>query len=222
MKSAAISIIISSIIIIPLFTRNLKAEFYSSDEDCFSGLNPFYSLKMISITILLLMNLYRIYFSLGWVSVLITPGDSSYKAMLKEVMWLQRAYRTVVYGIILLLSTILFIFSCLLEYYQLKSCLNGKNEALDIVIKEYKFSLICIGVIILFYMYELITIRFLVKKVLKKWNTLDYRMGERTKLGWIFFFKSLSIIQIIPLAIFISIIFLNYKFSFTNKLTKNI
>ena len=211
MKSAALSIILSSIFIVPLFTMNLNAKYYPRDENCFSGVNPFYSLKMLSLTTLLLMIIYRIYFSLGWFSTLRIPGDVSYIAMLREVMWLQRAYRTIVYGIIILISTILFSLSCLIEYHQLKTCLNANNSALDKVVKNNKYSFFCLGVVLIVYIFEFNYIKGLVFNVAKKWNSIDYGMGQRSKLGWIFFFKKINIIQIVCFSIFILFMIVCYK-----------
>ena len=211
MKSAALSIILSSIFILPLFTMNLNAKYYPRDENCFSGVNPFYSLKMLSLTTLLLMIIYRIYFSLGWFSTLRIPGDVSYIAMLREVMWLQRAYRTIVYGIIILISTILFSLSCLIEYHQLKTCLNANNSALDKVVKNNKYSFFCLGVVLIVYIFEFNYIKGLVFNVAKKWNSIDYGMGQRSKLGWIFFFKKINIIQIVCFSIFILFMIVCYK-----------
>ena len=211
MKSAALSIILSSIFIIPLFTMNLNAKYYPRDENCFSGVNPFYSLKMISITNILLMIIYRIYFSLGWASTLSIPGDYNYIAMLREVMWLQRAYRTVVYGIIILFSTILFTLSCLLEYHQLKSCINMNNDALDKVVKNNKYSFTFLGVILISFIFEFNYIKGLIFNVAKKWNSIDYGMGQRSKLGWIFFFKKINVIQIVAFSIFFLFMFFCYK-----------
>ena len=211
MKSAALSIILSSIFIVPLFTMNLNAKYNPRDENCFSGVNPFYSLKMLSLTTLLLMIIYRIYFSLGWFSTLRIPGDVSYIAMLREVMWLQRAYRTIVYGIIILISTILFSLSCLIEYHQLKTCLNANNSALDKVVKNNKYSFFCLGVVLIVYIFEFNYIKGLVFNVAKKWNSIDYGMGQRSKLGWIFFFKKINIIQIVCFSIFILFMIVCYK-----------
>ena len=211
MKSAALSIILSSIFIIPLFTMNLNAKYYPSDENCFTRVNPFYSLKIISITTLLLMIIYRIYFSLGWASTLSIPGDHSYVSMLREVMWLQRGYRTVVYGIIILISTILFSISSLIEYNQFKSCLNGNNDALDKVVNNNKYSFTCIGVIVISFIFEFNYIKGFVFNVAKNWNNIDYGMGKRSKLEWIFFFKRINVFQIVGFSIFFLFLFFCYK-----------
>ena len=83
-KSAAISIFITTICLLILIPKNIN-----------------HYTKISSLIILLIKILYRIYFCSNWyIYGEYIPDDTCIKAMMIEVMMSQRGYRMVYYGII--------------------------------------------------------------------------------------------------------------------------
>ena len=94
--------------------------------------------------------------------------------MMIEVMMSQRGYRMVYYGIINLISTILFLYPSF----------NGNDNTLD---KSSNGAIFFI--IILVYLFEAIYFYPLIIYTIKYWRSIDYGMGDMSVLHQIFFWR---------------------------------
>ena len=219
MKKTGLFIILSSVCLIVLIPRTFKKQSYINKEvinNC--KLESFWSLfKKLSIIALFLMNTYRIYFYCGWLYyIYFIPADRETKTKMGQVMSYQRGYRTIYYGIISLISSILFLLGSILEYKKLKYCLFGYDNAINEIYKFEKKSLFIICIILFLFCLEFYYIQRLVFIVLKNWKKINYGLGEITILKDIFFFRKINFIHIIYFFLFYLLLFFKFKYKLFN------
>ena len=210
-RSAAISTIIISICLIYLIPKVLKeSSYYILQYKLDSSL---FSLKFISLIPLLLIVLYRIYFWSNWyIYIEYIDDDNCMKSMMIEVMEMQRGYRMVYYGIINIISSIIFLGSYYFEYNKFKQNLSG-NYAINEIFDKEKINVIIIGIILLANLIESLYLKQLISMILKNWFSIDYGMEERSKCKQIFFWKfKCNFIMIISYSIIFCGMILSYKF----------
>jgi len=216
-KSAAISTAIISILLIYLIPKVYTERLYYIDQYKVEPSSILFFLKIMSLIPLLLIVLYRIYFSSNWyIYIEYINDDSCIKSMMIEVMEMQRGYRMVYYGVIHIISSFIFLCSYYFEYNYFKHNLSGKYAIGEIFNKE-KVNAIIIGIILLVYLIESLYLKELISMILKNWFNIDYGMGERTKAEQIFFWRfKCNFIIIISYSLIFGGMFLSYKFN--NKL----
>lgn len=205
-KSSAISTAITCLCLIILIPQNIKKGYLLKDAaDCHTN---YFFIKNLSLFILFLTALYRIYFCSNWyIYCEYIPDDTCWKTMMIEVMECQRGYRLVYYGIITLFSSFIFMISTYFEYNNFKICLSERYSNLDIVYNKETNSFILIGIIIVVYLAEVFYLKKLVFYILKSWNHIDYGMGEMSLKEQIFFWRiKPNYIMLISYSIIISVI----------------
>ena len=219
MKKTGLFIFITSICLIQLIPRTFKNGPYFKNDDI-NNCNPnsiILILKKISVIALILMNFYRIYFYGGWLHYIhYNPAEKATKVNMREIMSYQRGYRIVHYGIIILTSSILFLLGSILEYKNYKNCLNGKNNAINLIYKYEKNSLIFLGIILVIYCIEFYYYKRLVYIVIKNWNSINYNLGKMSIWRQLFFFIKINFIQILSFLAFGLILYFNFKLKLFN------
>ena len=213
MKKTSLSIFITSICIALLIPQTFKKNYYLDSKDGCETSPILGIIKKVSVLILFFKVLYRIYFCSGWIYLNnFGPKDPSYKTKLQEIMTFQRGYRTIFYGIITFISCLSYFISAYFEYKILKTCLIQKNNYFNDLYKKERFSFICMAIIAINYIIELLFLRYLVLRILKNWNKIDYGIGKNSIFKQIFFFNKINFIQIISFIIYFIILFFSYKF----------
>ena len=223
-KSAAISIIITSICIILLIPKIFKEGQYIKEKyNCDYYDDRILFIKKLSLIPLFLIVLYRIYFHSNWyIYAEYIDDDTCMKTMMIEVMVSQRGYRMVYYGIITLISSMIFLSSSyyiyIYKYNDFKQCFLGNiNVTIELLNKE-RNSIIIFGIIIFDYLIESLYLNNLILNTFKNWFYIDYGMSQRSICNQIFFFKitKCNYIIIISYSIIFAGIFFYYKFLYKN------